>query len=129
MQLLPLLLRQLDLNNSSHAGANGCRQDLIPHGRRCTSLPLPEIPKLIETDEAGDEWLHERCDYKGVVTAKDVTDARRQALAKQGNVIEPLTAAMSETGPFREPEPSLQRVEKVFYCAALTDLSPLHPTQ
>ena len=37
-QLLPLLVRQLDVDGLSHAAANGQGQDLIPHGRRCTRL-------------------------------------------------------------------------------------------
>ena len=36
-QLVPLLVRQLDLDGVSHAPANGQGQDLIPHGRRCNS--------------------------------------------------------------------------------------------
>jgi hypothetical protein len=74
-------------------------------------------PELIETGEAGDEWLHSHCVYRGLLTAADAEEALLEAAARDGDVVEPLSS--SRTWAPRAPvaeRGAHVREAKIFRC-------------
>jgi hypothetical protein len=83
------------------------------------------VVHIVEADEDGDEWMHERCFYKGTIVADSDVDARLKALAFKANVVEPLsTSTSSNSRSYNGIATSTSfsaTTCKIFYCKALPE--------
>lgn len=54
--------------------------------------------RIATADEAGDEWLHEHCVYRGVTTVENTAAAVTAAQSRRSNFVEALSRSSEERG-------------------------------